>query len=58
MRELLTRGRPAAGPALLLAGTLLLLATDPLGRNAASHLAPLLILAGITLAAVDALRKE
>jgi len=58
MRELSTRGRPVAGLALLLAGLLVLLATDPLGRNAASHLAPFLILGGMALTAAGALRKE
>jgi hypothetical protein len=58
MHDLLARGRLAAGLALLPAGLLLLLATDPFGRNAASLLAPFLVLGGIALAVADALRKE
>jgi hypothetical protein len=46
------------GVLLLVAGYLVLLGTDRMGRNWASHLAPILILSGLALAAVGALRKE
>jgi len=58
MRDFLTSHGLMAGLVLLAIGYLLLLATDPMGRNWASHLSPVLIMAGIGLAAAQALRKE
>jgi len=58
MWELVTHRGLMAGVAILVAGYLLLLAADPMGRNAASSLAPVLILGGMALAVADALRKE
>jgi len=59
MRSILRARRLlVSGMVVAALGYLLLLATDRMGRNWASHLAPLLIIAGIGLAAADLTRKE